>query len=377
MPQINALIDAYIDANLLLLFAFLVGVVARALIGRTRLKQEFSLQLGLTEGLIVAAALCPLLALALTKANAWLYPSYTMNLTDIAVAQFLDGRMSMDAVTFESILTARQSFVDHLAQLETWWAIALAGLFAAGFAFAVGKTLQSVLQLKQLIRYSYVWRRFGKLDIRLSDSISVPFSTRGLKRRHIVLPSGMLAEPEALRIALAHELQHMRRRDVEWEMMLTLLQPLFFWNPAFGLWKRSLERLRELACDQALLRRRRVTPRGYADCLLNVCRRSIDASSSFNLVTPRVPLLSTHGVGQRNFRVLQQRISVLSESGAAQIQTTRSFWLSLSMLGLICVLAVSAFQKRGDWSQDRLMLSTVVNLERLKSRNTMSGFVGY
>jgi hypothetical protein len=38
------------------------------------------------------------------------------------------------------------------------------------------------------------------------------------------------------------------------------------------------------------------------------------------------------------------------------------------------LLSAMAIQSPGDWSQDRLMLSTIVNLERLDEINRMSTF---
>ena len=54
-------------------------------------------------------------------------------------------------------------------------------------------------------------------------------------------------------MAIAHELQHMRQTDVGWEIGLKTLRLMFFWNPVFHVWKRAVDRLRELACDQQLL----------------------------------------------------------------------------------------------------------------------------
>ncbi len=57
---------------------------------------------------------------------------------------------------------------------------------------------------------------------------------------------------------LAHEFQHLRQGDIEWEILLEALKPIFFLNPAFHAWKRQVEKLRELSCDSQVLTRGRI-----------------------------------------------------------------------------------------------------------------------
>jgi beta-lactamase regulating signal transducer with metallopeptidase domain len=178
---------------------------------------------------------------------------------------------------------------------------------------------------------------------------------------------------------LAHELQHMRRWDVEWELVLVFLKPFFFWNPVFGRWKRELEHLRELSCDQALIRKQRVQPRAYADCLLKVCRRSVSGEGAFNIVTPRVPLvsLSRTYLGRRNIRVLKDRIREISARQPMRRHSRIALWPVLVVSCVVVALGASSIQRPSDWSQDRLMLSTIVNLERLEQRNSGISLAGF
>lgn len=376
MARTATLINAYIDANIILLFAFVVWRLMQTLINQTGRRQDFLLHLKLTEGLMLAAVISPLLAIGLIQLNTLMFPETSLNAADLAVAQFLNGRVAMQAEEFETLLSLRQGIVEDLAGLQTPLAKIIAALFVAGFAVTVAITLRSIVSLRRLIGDSYVWRRFGKLDLRLSDATMVPFSTRGLFRRHIVIPSGMLARPVELRIALAHELQHMRRNDTEWELVLVLLRPLFFWNPAFWRWKQALEHLRELGCDQVLLGRNRVTPRAYADCLLTVCRQSAGRAGAFNLVTPKVPFLK-FVAGRRNYHALRQRITAIAGQPRRQNGSGWIMWPTLIAATLVIAFGATAIRKPADWSQDRLMLSTIVNLERLETRNSGLSLAGY
>lgn len=372
MPQVRPLIDAYIDANIILMIAFLAWCVARAIFKKTSLKHDYGLQLRLSEGFMLAAVISPLVALGLTRGIDALVPGQSLNVADIAISQFLNGRLSMDAVQFETILSLRQDVVIELAYLDGGLAQAVVALFIAGVAFYFGKAFIGAWSVRSVINNSYIWRRFGRLDLRLSDTIRVPFSTRGLWRRHIVLPSAILTEPASLKIALAHELPHMRRNDTEWELALVFLEPLFFWNPAFRIWRQNIALLRELSCDQMVIKRRQVNPHAYANCLLSMCKRSFLGRGSVSLVTPAVPFfqLGTGAHGRRNLQALRQRVLAISAPNPNLKTSKLLFWVPLVTASLVIGASASAIQRPADWSHDRLMLSTVVNLERLESLNT-------
>ncbi|MDU8942099.1 M56 family metallopeptidase [Ovoidimarina sediminis] len=370
MPQISAFVEAYIDANIILTAAFAVLCLFRWGIRRLGHGDAHLLHLRLTEGMLAAAIASPLLAYGFTMVGSRLFPGVPLNATDFAVAQFLDGHLQMNAVEFESLIGIRRSFVEDVVYLNGTYVQVGVALFGLCFAISLAGVLAEVIRLRQLIRTSFVWRRFGRVDLRLSDRARVPFSTRGLIRRHIVIPSSYLAQPETLKIALAHELQHMRRGDTEWEVFLVISRPLFFWNPVYFAWKHQLEVLRELACDSAVLERRVITPRAYADCLLSVCRQAITERQKTGSLAPRVPFLDIGGAkaGRRNQATLVRRMTsiVAARSGGATDRCL--FWPVLVVAGFIVAIGATAIQRHGDWSHDRLMLSTVVNLERMEIR---------
>ena len=369
MPTTETLINTYIDANLILLLAFVAWLGARAIVRGTALRHDHVAQLRLTEGMMLAAILSPFVAFGINRLYQMAVPKGSLNAGDIAVAQFLDGRIQMRAQDFEALLSTRQVLVETLASLGNAPAVALMVLLGLGFVAASLGLAGNVMRLRHVLRCGYAWRRFAHVDLILSDQITVPFSTRGLRRRYIVLPTAMLAQSKELRIAIAHELQHMRRSDLEWELAIAMFRPLFFWNPAYLLWKRKIEQMRELACDQVLLERNRVSARSYADCLVSVCRQGLAEPPVTNIVTPKVSFvtITPHGRGQRSLAALQERVVAITNP-----QTRRcSKGGAAAVLGLMIVfmgLGASTIQPPADWSHDRLMLSTVVNLERLETR---------
>ena len=173
-------------------------------------------------------------------------------------------------------------------------------------------------------------------------------------------------------MAIAHELQHIRQGDINWEFGLESLRPMFFWNPVFHIWKRTVDRLRELACDQQLLSKGRFDPVAYSDCLLRICRNGLRPGAQTRIR----PLIRHSAVGMVQttpkmlaadpIRFLRFRITAVLAIAAP----TRGRALALTLLApLVIVIAFGsvAIQRNTEWSHDRLMLSTIVNLERLRS----------
>jgi beta-lactamase regulating signal transducer with metallopeptidase domain len=370
MEQTKIVLGAYIDANILLMLALLLWLGTRLILNRAGLRHAYTAHLRLLNLVFAAVLLSPFLTLILSAVINRLMPGTSFNLADIAVAYYLNGNFAMKASDFETILGLRSKFTENLLVSSAPLWTGLRYLLLVGAAMAALRLGRNFWKLRQFIHGCYTWRRSGRVDLLLSDEITIPFSARGLRRFYIVIPSAMLTRPEELRLVLAHEFQHLRGGDVTWEIGLELLRPLVFWNPGFALWKRQIENLRELSCDQELTRHRGFDPRAYATCLLDVCERSLRNRRTFaNL--PAVALLTGEisARGSRSGKALAERITALIEARAGKSNT---FMHHLLILPLVLVLALGALaiHKPSDWSHDRLMLSSIINLERLEARNT-------
>jgi len=253
----------------------------------------------------------------------------------------------------------------------SFWGYAVLGGLLAGFVAIVLRNARDTWMLMGMIRRSYVLRRMGKIDVRFTDETCVPFSTRGLFRHYIVLPTGLLAQSNDVRIAVSHEVQHVRQRDLTWEIALELVRPFFFWNPAFAYCKRDVERVRELACDQQVLSRNTHPIRAYCECLLRVCQTSLLGDRRNQIITPSVPFVQvdrrTNASHSEAF--LRHRIVSVLDGGKAAPHRN---WAAMTMLSVFAmvILMTAALRPVNDWSHDRLMLSTIVNLERLNARDT-------
>ncbi len=78
--------------------------------------------------------------------------------------------------------------------------------------------------------------------------------TFGLRRACLLLPAECLQWPEAKRRAvLLHELAHVQRHDVQWQLLAHVVTALWWFQPLCWLSRRTLRREAEEACDAAVL----------------------------------------------------------------------------------------------------------------------------
>ncbi|MDE2888128.1 MAG: M56 family metallopeptidase [Gemmatimonadota bacterium] len=96
----------------------------------------------------------------------------------------------------------------------------------------------------------------------------------GLTRPRLILPSKWASwTPEELRGVVRHELAHFEKRDIHVLILQGMATALFGANPLIWLLNRRLIYLRELRCDEAVLRETRLTPAEYGRLLLGLVDR--------------------------------------------------------------------------------------------------------
>ncbi|WP_171208683.1 MULTISPECIES: M56 family metallopeptidase [unclassified Ruegeria] len=362
MTAVKPVLDAFLEFNVVLGFSALIWLAVRGTLSLTPMRYGFVAQLRSLKILCIGVMLSPALAMGVSSFVSQVWPERAVALGDIAVAAYLRGEIAMPAAQFETLLNTRERWVDHVlsgGSAFVVFALSVLALLAAVLAIRVAL---NALAIRKAVRTSFLWRQSAKVDIRLSDRVTVPFAVRGLRRRHVVLPSHLLNSPRDLRFALAHEFQHIRALDVEWELGFELLRPLLFWNPAYLAIKHQFDRLRELACDQSVVSRKGIEATDYTACLLDYCARSV------NLKVPRILHVALVN-GPKAKRVLRQRVIALTDAPVKTTQLSAIFFgLTLSLVVVLAIGSASVRQTQ-NWSHDRIMLSTVVNLERLEARN--------
>ena len=368
----NALLNAYIDANLMIMFAFLIWIFVHFSLRKLGFYREFKSMLRLLNSTFIAVLISPLFVWGLSALmKTGLFGRHSpMNISDFAIAVYLDGGFQMKASEFEKILSLRNEWTAEIVSLGSATSFFIMIFLLGGFTLSILRTALSVRRLRRIIKNSYEWRRFKNIHIRFCETTQIPFSTRGLRNHYIIMPLVLLEKPEDLRMALAHEFQHLRQGDIGWEIVLEFLRPVFFWNPAFILWKRTVDQLRELSCDQQVLSRKKYNIKDYGECLLRVCQNSLKYKDGMPVVVPVIAFaqvdkfpLSTNSVS-----FLKLRVTSLFEL-RKEPQEPRKLWFMMLSLMAFVVFSSIIIHTGSDWSQDRIMLSTIVNLERLEVIN--------
>ncbi|MBN8248346.1 MAG: hypothetical protein J0L84_13005, partial [Verrucomicrobia bacterium] len=96
----------------------------------------------------------------------------------------------------------------------------------------------------------------------------------GFLKPVVVLPSALARSlsPSALSDILLHELVHIRRRDLWFNLPQSVAQVLWWWNPVVWLANARIRTLREQAVDEQVMVSRHGDPAGYPAALLEVAR---------------------------------------------------------------------------------------------------------
>ncbi len=133
--------------------------------------------------------------------------------------------------------------------------------------------------------------------LRVSTSAQTP-QTGGIVRPYIVLPHWAVAMPvESLDILLAHELAHVKRRDVLVNGVQALVQALLWWNPLVWWLNRRIREEREFCCDDLVLARGIADGVAYSKTLVRVAERvsvpstqwaTVGMADAFHVVDLRV-----------------------------------------------------------------------------------------
>lgn len=245
------------------------------------------------------------------------------------------------------------------AGFDTWLAAAMLvsiGLGLTRYGIALRRA-------KAAIRAAIPIRTTGRLTLKVSAGEGVPYSFSLLGHSTVVLPESLLERETSLRLALSHELQHIRARDTLAIHLLEGFRALFFWCPfAHGLVS-ECGRLQELACDEALVRRRRVQAQEYGRLL-------VEAATTRHRSAPQ-PRCALGQAGRANAIFLKRRIMmILSQSQ----RPPRRLLTALTALtaGLLMITSSFALGQHGRTQISRDEIET-----RLQSAMKTSDFPMY
>jgi TonB family protein len=203
-----------------------------------------------------ALALLLLLPAALQLGSRWHVP---------LPAQAPAAWVSEVAVT--TVAIAAKTAPSHAA--APWLLIVwLSGAVAAAAWF-----LSGAVRIMRMARQAapVVYPPLSGVAIRESASVPVPLAW-GLRRPVVLLPLEAREWPaERLRSAVLHEWTHIRRHDLQIQLLAQAVCSLYWFHPLVWLSARQLRRERERACDDAVLRAG-IAPTEYASHLMELAR---------------------------------------------------------------------------------------------------------
>jgi len=363
MNGMRPLIEGYLDLNIVLMIGVALWGVTRLVLARTVYGQAFVMQRKLLVLFLTATMLSPFLAFGITEVLAWGWPKHSLALSDLAVSVFLEGHIDMPAVAFEHILTTRQRVLDLLLNGDSLFSGVFVGLVITAASVMALRLVFGAMRVRRVVLNSFPLRRSGKVEVKVSQSVAMPFAVRGFRRRYVIVPDALVLRPNDLRLVLSHEFLHIRKCDTELELLFEAIRPFFFWNPAFHLFKGQFDQLRELSCDQSIVNRGQWSAQSYARCLLRLCEQSVGGRQ------PHLGQVGFTKAGRARGELLN-RVRALKVSKTHASLPSRGVVLALGLgMGCMVTFGAATLHPKQDWSQDRLMLSTVVNLERLDAIN--------
>ena len=110
-----------------------------------------------------------------------------------------------------------------------------------------------------------------RIRVKISDAVGCP-AVCGFWRPTILIPQRLVGrlDEEQLQLVFVHELAHWKRWDLQLNLLQTVLQVVYFYNPAVWIANFVLRRLREEAVDDAVLVALAAPVERYSHTLLDV-----------------------------------------------------------------------------------------------------------
>ena len=136
--------------------------------------------------------------------------------------------------------------------------------------YRTNKITKDIKKTKSIINSAQLYKKHGKITIKISDQCHVPFSIRFIRSSFIILPVSILHSSINTKLAIAHEGQHHRQGDCLWAYLMEFTRIIFWFNPSINYWHQNFQELQELACDETLISKKLVSAHDYGSCLFNV-----------------------------------------------------------------------------------------------------------
>lgn len=157
---------------------------------------------------------------------------------------------------------------------------------------------------------------------------STPMTLRRGGRYAVVVPGELLAPEsrEDLQLVLAHELAHIKRRDLSWNWLHTIVKAVFFFNPLVWVAGRELRIAQEMACDEMAVRATGAGAARYGKTLLAMITPSQGVGPMWEVAS------ASAGASARVMRRRLIELSHIQDSPARRLSTSIIALLLTSLL---------------------------------------------
>ncbi|HEX2211145.1 MAG TPA: M56 family metallopeptidase, partial [Longimicrobium sp.] len=229
---------------------------------------------------------------------------------------------------------------------EIPWTAIVVGVWALGLGLSLLRTVQSWRRTRAVVSrslpgdeglHAIVRELSGRLalrrtaDVRVSAEVGTPLVIGG-RRAVILVPADGFAALSAdqQRMALCHELAHLKRGDVWLGCVPAAAERCFFFHPLARLAAREYAFWREAACDEAVLTTLGASPQGYGRMLLALG------------VSRRTATFSAAGAAW-SFQNLKRRLTMLDRTSSPSLRgrVLATGAVALAMLAIVPIRAVA------------------------------------
>jgi beta-lactamase regulating signal transducer with metallopeptidase domain len=219
------------------------------------------------------------------------------------------------------------------------WRVWLLALWAVGVLWAIYRIARQWRASKMLLRNSSAVNDpvLNDILIRLAKALRlrrVPTIHQsalvdspllmGVFRPRIILPAATTRNSH-IELMLAHELAHIRRRDLAWLWLFTVCEAIFFFHPLIWLARREWTISTETACDQLALRAANRAPHDYGSMLVEVVAR---------MTRPSAPAVMSIGMFE-TANTLKRRLKAMTTN---RTRLSTAIGIALVALGILALV---------------------------------------
>jgi hypothetical protein len=156
---------------------------------------------------------------------------YASRLTNFVLAHYLNDSVTIQPSKFEHLLGLRSALVEAFLDFETSGAVFMATIASGGFLLVLVRFCAVSTGLTALS-----WTVFYGANLGICNCFC---RTRCMDHSQrtacgsVISCCALRCWPMVdLKMSLTHQFQYLRQGDIEWEIALAAMRPLFFWNPA-------------------------------------------------------------------------------------------------------------------------------------------------